>query len=169
MSARSRNVWATQARLQNGNGGAASIGAVGRANVTLAQQRRSTRRARRSRLPNALFLAKRTEADFQAWREQRAWTAEKYRRFDRGERQLAGAASRHRRPWSRPATVPSHEYRKSVIRRSMLHLYENIREQVAADLRSPHRLLSEMARQQAERLREELDRRGLRYSYIDWR
>jgi hypothetical protein len=51
----------------------------------------------------------------------------------------------------------------------MLHLYENIREQVAADLRSPHRLLSEMARQQAERLREELDRRGLRYSYIDWR
>jgi hypothetical protein len=33
-----------------------------------------------------MFLAKRTQADFEAWREQRAWTAEKYRRFDRGER-----------------------------------------------------------------------------------
>jgi hypothetical protein len=33
-----------------------------------------------------IFLAKRTEADFQAWRDQQAWTAEKYRRFDRGER-----------------------------------------------------------------------------------
>jgi DNA helicase-2/ATP-dependent DNA helicase PcrA len=29
---------------------------------------------------------KRTEADFQKWRDQQAWTAEKYRRFDRGER-----------------------------------------------------------------------------------
>jgi hypothetical protein len=33
-----------------------------------------------------VFLANRTEADFQAWRDQQAWTAEKYRRFDRGER-----------------------------------------------------------------------------------
>jgi hypothetical protein len=33
-----------------------------------------------------VFLSKRTEADFQAWRDQEAWTAEKYRRFDRGER-----------------------------------------------------------------------------------
>jgi len=33
-----------------------------------------------------IFLAKRTEADFQGWRDQQAWTAEKYRRFDRGER-----------------------------------------------------------------------------------
>src|SRR5882762_1976304 len=33
-----------------------------------------------------LFLSKRTEADFQAWRDQQAWTAEKYRRFARGER-----------------------------------------------------------------------------------
>jgi hypothetical protein len=32
------------------------------------------------------FLSKRTEADFQAWRDQEAWTAEKYRRFDRHER-----------------------------------------------------------------------------------
>jgi hypothetical protein len=32
-----------------------------------------------------VFLAKRTEADFQAWREEQAWTEEKYRRFDRGE------------------------------------------------------------------------------------
>jgi hypothetical protein len=33
-----------------------------------------------------VFLLNRTEADFQAWRRQRDWTAEKYRRFDRGER-----------------------------------------------------------------------------------
>jgi hypothetical protein len=32
------------------------------------------------------FLPKRTEADFQEWRDHRDWTAEKYRRFDRGER-----------------------------------------------------------------------------------
>jgi hypothetical protein len=33
-----------------------------------------------------VFLSNRTEADFQAWRRQRDWTAEKYRRFDRAER-----------------------------------------------------------------------------------
>jgi hypothetical protein len=33
-----------------------------------------------------MFSARRTEADYQAWRHQRDWTAEKYRRFDRGER-----------------------------------------------------------------------------------
>jgi hypothetical protein len=33
-----------------------------------------------------IFLSKRTVADFHAWRDQRDWTAEKYRRFDRGER-----------------------------------------------------------------------------------
>jgi hypothetical protein len=33
-----------------------------------------------------VFLSKRTEADFQAWRNRQAWTAENYRRFDRGER-----------------------------------------------------------------------------------
>jgi hypothetical protein len=32
-----------------------------------------------------VFLSRRTEADFQEWRDQRDWTAEKYRRFDRGE------------------------------------------------------------------------------------
>ena len=32
-----------------------------------------------------VFSSKRTEADYQAWRDQRDWTAEKYRRFDRGE------------------------------------------------------------------------------------
>jgi hypothetical protein len=37
-----------------------------------------------------VFLSNRTEADFQAWRDQRDWTAEKYRRFDRGERMPPG-------------------------------------------------------------------------------
>jgi hypothetical protein len=33
-----------------------------------------------------VLRSKRTEADFQGWRDQHDWTAEKYRRFDRGER-----------------------------------------------------------------------------------
>ena len=36
-----------------------------------------------------VFLANRTEADFQAWRDEWDWTAEKYRRFDRGKRMPA--------------------------------------------------------------------------------
>jgi hypothetical protein len=38
------------------------------------------------------FLANRTEAHFHAWRDQEAWTAEKYRRFDRGARATRLAA-----------------------------------------------------------------------------
>jgi hypothetical protein len=33
-----------------------------------------------------VFFSNRTDVDLQAWRDQEAWTAEKYRRFDRGER-----------------------------------------------------------------------------------
>jgi hypothetical protein len=33
-----------------------------------------------------VFLSKRTEADFQAWREERDWTARKYAMWERGER-----------------------------------------------------------------------------------
>jgi hypothetical protein len=33
-----------------------------------------------------VFLAKRTDADFQEWRDHHECTAERYRRFDRGER-----------------------------------------------------------------------------------
>jgi hypothetical protein len=33
-----------------------------------------------------LYHPKCTEAGFEEWRDQEAWTAEKYRRFDRGER-----------------------------------------------------------------------------------
>jgi hypothetical protein len=33
-----------------------------------------------------IFLAKRTEADFQAWRDDRDWTAEKYALWDAGQR-----------------------------------------------------------------------------------
>ena len=53
---------------------------------------------------------------------------------------------------------------------SVLRLYDSIREQVSADIRlgSRHRLLGEAAQQQAERLREELDRRGLQYTPIVW-
>ena len=53
---------------------------------------------------------------------------------------------------------------------TILKLYDNIREQASADLRlgGRHRLLGEAARQHAERLREELDRRHVQYSAIVW-
>lgn len=54
---------------------------------------------------------------------------------------------------------------------SLLKLFENIRQQVAADIRlgSKHRLLGETARQEALRLEEELRRRGLTVTPIVWR
>ena len=53
---------------------------------------------------------------------------------------------------------------------SVLKLYDNIRQQVSADMNvgGKHRLLGETARQQARRLRDELDRRRLRFTPIDW-
>ena len=53
---------------------------------------------------------------------------------------------------------------------SLHTLYENIRDQVEIDHRSPssHRLMGETARQQAERLREEMDRRRLKFTPIEW-
>jgi hypothetical protein len=53
---------------------------------------------------------------------------------------------------------------------SVLTLYESIRQQVSADIRlgSKHRLLGETAKQQAQRLREEIDRRRLQAAPISW-
>lgn len=53
---------------------------------------------------------------------------------------------------------------------SLHTLYENIRDQVTIDRRSPigHRFMGETAKQQAERLREEMDRRRLRFDPIEW-
>jgi hypothetical protein len=57
---------------------------------------------------------------------------------------------------------------ESLTDESVLRLYESIRQQVEADtlLGSRHRLLRETAKQEAERLRAELDRRRLRYAPI---
>jgi hypothetical protein len=43
-----------------------------------------------------VFSAKRTEADYQAWRHQRDWTARKYAMWGRGERLPAQLPSRSR-------------------------------------------------------------------------
>jgi hypothetical protein len=53
---------------------------------------------------------------------------------------------------------------------SVLTLYENIRQQVSADIRlgDCYRLLGETAKQQERRLRREIDRRGLRVTAIHW-
>jgi hypothetical protein len=49
-------------------------------------------------------------------------------------------------------------------------MYESIRDQVTQDIRSGsrHRFMGETAKQQAERLREEMDRRRLQFRRIDW-
>ena len=69
-----------------GSGIAASIRAAIRA--TIATARRPSFEAARAAFEAAWrdYLPRRSEADFQEWRDQDAWTAEKYRRFDRGER-----------------------------------------------------------------------------------
>ena len=53
---------------------------------------------------------------------------------------------------------------------SVLTLYENIRQQVSADIRlaDRYRLLGETAKQQERRLRQKIDRRGLRVPAIHW-
>jgi len=54
---------------------------------------------------------------------------------------------------------------------SILRFYEDIRQQVAADLATGnrYRFAGEAAKQQAERLRIEIDRRRLRCNRIEWR
>lgn len=53
---------------------------------------------------------------------------------------------------------------------SLLSFYENVREQVEFDKRSGgrYRLAGESVKQYAERLRDEMDRRRLRFSPIQW-
>jgi hypothetical protein len=53
---------------------------------------------------------------------------------------------------------------------SLLSFYENVREQVESDRRTGgrYRLAGESVRQYAERLREEMDRRRMRFSPIRW-
>jgi hypothetical protein len=54
---------------------------------------------------------------------------------------------------------------------SLLRFYENVRLQVAADLQSGgrYRLAGDGVKQYAENLRDEMERRRLRFSPIDWR
>ena len=53
---------------------------------------------------------------------------------------------------------------------SLLVFYENIRRQVEADMQSGgrYRVAGDGVKQYADQLREEMDRRRLRYSRIDW-
>ena len=52
----------------------------------------------------------------------------------------------------------------------ILAFYENVRQQVALDLRAGgrYRFAGSGVKEYAERLREEMDRRRLRYTPIDW-
>jgi hypothetical protein len=53
---------------------------------------------------------------------------------------------------------------------SIRRVYNSIRDQVANDAQSgsPHRFMGDTAKQQAERLREEMDRRRLKFTPIEW-
>jgi hypothetical protein len=53
---------------------------------------------------------------------------------------------------------------------SLVVYYENVRQQVVADIRAGgrYRLIGDSVKQYADRLREEMDRRRLRFTPIDW-
>jgi len=53
---------------------------------------------------------------------------------------------------------------------SLLVFYENVRRQVDADIKSggSYRFIGESVKQYADRLGEEMDRRRLRFTPIDW-
>jgi hypothetical protein len=53
---------------------------------------------------------------------------------------------------------------------SIRRLYNSIRDQVAKDAQSgsPHRFMGDTAKKHAERLREEMDRRRLKFTPIEW-
>jgi hypothetical protein len=53
---------------------------------------------------------------------------------------------------------------------SLLVFYENVRRQVDADIKSggTYRFIGESVKQYADRLVEEMDRRRLRFTPIDW-
>jgi hypothetical protein len=50
----------------------------------------------------------------------------------------------------------------------LLAFYENVRQQVALDAGSHYRFAGDGVRAYAERLREEMDRRRLNFTRIDW-
>jgi hypothetical protein len=54
---------------------------------------------------------------------------------------------------------------------SLVVYYESVRQQVVADIRAGgrHRLIGDSVKQYADGLGEEMDRRGLRFTPIDWR
>jgi hypothetical protein len=50
----------------------------------------------------------------------------------------------------------------------LLAFYENVRQQVALDAGSRYRFAGDGVRAYADKLREEMDRRRLRFTPIDW-
>ena len=50
----------------------------------------------------------------------------------------------------------------------LLLFYDAVRQQVILDGNSPHRFAGEGVRAYADKLREEMDRRRIRYMPIDW-
>jgi hypothetical protein len=82
-SARSRSGSAFRLTKIRGAGPVASIPVAILGNAQTAPRRRSTWSRADFEQAWVVFLANRIESDFQVWRDQRDWTAEKYRCFDR--------------------------------------------------------------------------------------
>ncbi len=51
---------------------------------------------------------------------------------------------------------------------SIARMYDSIRNEIAADARVPQPLMGEAARQRAEELAAEMNRRRIRFTMIDW-
>jgi hypothetical protein len=51
---------------------------------------------------------------------------------------------------------------------SIAHMYDSIRNEIAADRRVPQPLMGEAAKQRAEELAAEMSRRRMRFTMIDW-
>ena len=85
-SARSQDASATRLTLTLGSGLADSIPAVTLASARATPPKCSTMPVASSKRHGQCFCRSEPRADFQEWHDQRDWTAEKYRRFGRGER-----------------------------------------------------------------------------------
>ena len=86
MSARSRGPSAIPTQHCSGNGAAASIRDLSPGECTSSTAATFDEARADFEAAWRVFLSKRTEADFQEWREQRDWMARKYAMWEAGER-----------------------------------------------------------------------------------
>jgi hypothetical protein len=145
-----------------GNGIAASIRDQSRANIRPRPPRPSRRPAPISNSAWQVFLSKRTEAYFQAWRDQRDWTARKYALGDTGKRLEPPAMDRgncasvpevslrrdirHARPRGGAGACASHFGGRTCLKRKPSRVPSSLRLRVVASHHHAPSLSSRVAR-----------------------